>query len=447
MKREELEAIVVGVLLANPEKIATADLELSDFGIEPWKSVFSTMRAIISQGLEVDVFSVSEGIKSVSLGDLIDESRNARAASNLPHYVAELRKEARRETLQDLCGKSISALGDGLDADKVRGRLIARLSEMDGNRNRHDYSIHELTNLAVLHLETVEEAKKNGRTVGVPSGIFGIDAGAGGFHKSNMIVVGARPGMGKTAFGLSVAVNASRAGYKVGFISTEMSAVEVGMRLMSLVSGVSSTSIRDASVTPEGYQRIMNKSEDLKTLPIRVLDKPSCSVSDVMMQARAWSLAGGLDLLIVDYIQRLISDDKADNRTREVGKFASGMKTIARQLQIPVMALSQINRASTQRADKRPTMADLRDSGEIEQEADMVMLLNRPHVYDGFADPAEAEIIVEKNRHGPTAGLKAAWNGATMSWGNPTAAQLEQWRAHDDEPSSQSKPYKKQAAA
>jgi replicative DNA helicase len=429
MTRKELEAVCVGILLANPEVLPKSDLELSDFACEPWKSVFSTMRAIISQGLEVDTFSVYERLQGVPLQVLADESLNARAAQNLPHYVSELRKSARKEGLQELCGKSVEALNEGHDADKVRGRLITRLSEMDSRGSRQDFNIHELTNLAVSHLEAVQEAKKSGRIVGVPSGIIGIDAGTGGFHKSNMIVIGARPGMGKTACGLSVAVNASREGYKVGFISTEMSAVEVGMRLMSLVSGVSSTSIRDASITPAGYQQIMNKSAELRNLPIRVLDKPSCSVADVMMQARAWLLSGGLDLLIVDYLQRLVSDERGESRTREVGKFASGMKTIARQLQIPVIALSQINRASTQRADRRPTMADLRDSGEIEQEADMVMLLNRPRVYDDKADEELGEIIVEKNRHGPTSLVHSCWQGKTMCWSSPTPEQVTLWRA------------------
>lgn len=423
MTRNEIEEVIIGILLENPEHIAKTDLELNDFGTHPWRDVFASMRAVMSEGREVDIFTIHarmQGAESGELASMMQLHQMARAygfkVANLPYYVSDLRKVARREQLTELCSKSLEAMASGKDADKIRSRLISRLTDESASKTKQDFNIHELTNLAVEYVEIAQEARDRGATVGVPTGIPAVDKGTGGLHKSNLIVIGARPGMGKTAVALSMSVNAARKGHKCGLISTEMSAVEVGMRLVSLVANVSATSMRDASIDPAGYSKIMMKAEELKTLPIRILDKPSCTIADIMMQARAWQLSGGIDVLFVDYIQRLSSDEKGENRTREVGKFAAGLKTIARQLQIPVVALSQINRASTQRGDKRPTMADLRDSGEIEQEADMVWLLHRPGVYEKEHDPREAEIIIEKNRHGPTALVLAEWEPSTMRW-------------------------------
>jgi replicative DNA helicase len=137
-------------------------------------------------------------------------------------------------------------------------------------------------------------------------------------------------------------------------------------------------------------------------------------------------LTGGIDVLMVDYLQRLQAEDKSESRTREVGKLAMGLKTLARQMKIPVVVLSQLNRASSQRQDKTPTMADLRDSGEIEQEADMVWLLHRPSVYDPEKPEYEAEIIVEKNRHGPTLTILAHWDHSVMRWENRRLSHHEE---------------------
>jgi replicative DNA helicase len=229
-------------------------------------------------------------------------------------------------------------------------------------------------------------------------------------------VVGARPGVGKTALGLSVALNAARKGYRVGFVSTEMSPSQLGQRLISLDSGIPAIAMRDASLSEMQYAALSATAMRIADLPIRIYDRPACKLSDINLQARAWRLTGGLDMLVVDYLQRLVPDEKSDSRTREVGKFASGLKTLARTLNLPVMALSQLNRGLANRADKRPNMADLRDSGEIEQEADSVWMLHRPAVYDDKADEYDAEIIIGKNRHGPCEIIRAGWEGGCMRW-------------------------------
>jgi len=419
MNRETLELIIVGILLAFPNEATKIDLEIEDFATHPWKLVFQAIRSVLSAGLEVDVFSVKEKVGDiVDLSDLAYAQKDAASPANIGHYAGLLKKYGREERLKILCVKTLTAIEDKKDVDKIKGRLLTRLSEIDEREERLDLTMKDLSRLAVDYIETAQEARDNGKTIGIPTGIYEVDKNCGGLHNSNLIVVGARPGMGKTALALSLAVNMGKKGFKVGFVSTEMSGVEVGLRLMSLISNVPSEKLRNANLSEQDYSKLMLASGKLKDLPIRVFDRPSCTLSDIMVQARAWMLTGGVDVLMVDYLQRLQSDVKQDSRVREVGKYASGLKTVARSMKIPVIALSQINRSSTKREEKRPTMSDLRDSGEIEQEADMVWLLHRESVYDDNANKEDAEIIIDKNRHGPIAMVKTCWNPEIMRWGN-----------------------------
>jgi replicative DNA helicase len=418
ISRDELEWNLIGCMLSEPTKIIESGLTAKDFTAER-REVFGAFMGLISAGHEIDPFGVAERVPTIGLTTLVHEMRNRdiRTNANFIRSVELLRTENRKDRITELCQAASMAVEQGKSPDKIRGTLINRLSEMDGEGElSRDLGMSEILKQVYDYIEEVEASSKCGRTVGIPTGIIGLDRNVGGMHKSNLIVVGGRPSMGKTAFALSIALHASSHGFKVGFISTEMSGVEVGTRLVSLVSNVPATKLRDASMGDADYEAVSAATKFLDKQTLRVYDNPSCAVSRIVMQARAWKLTRGLDLLIVDYLQRLQSDEREVSRSREVGKFASGMKTVARALEIPVVALSQINRGVTTRSDKRPTMSDLRDSGEIEQEADTIWLLHRESEFDENASKTEAEIIIEKNRHGPTAIVRAEFDPETMRW-------------------------------
>ena len=163
----------------------------------------------------------------------------------------------------------------------------------------------------------------------------------------------------------------------------------------------------------------------VSTLPIRIFDKPRMTVGDIAIQAKAWELSGGIDILFVDYLTRLVPDQAEKNRTREVGRMVSDLKTLARTMNIPVVCLAQLSRGVEERADKRPMPSDLRDSGEIEQEADVIMFLYRDAVYNDQADPRSGEILIEANRHGPTGVINCTFDGEFMRW-----SQRKIGRAH-----------------
>jgi replicative DNA helicase len=197
-----------------------------------------------------------------------------------------------------------------------------------------------------------------------------------------------------------------------------MPAVQLGLRMASALGDIHSTKLRACDLDDNEFARLHDAASRYARLPILIYDKPACTPADVALQARAWQLSGGLDLLFVDYLTRLSPDDRDDSRTREVGRMVQSLKTLAKALDIPVVCFAQLSRVCEQRADKRPVMSDLRDSGEIEQEADVVAFLYRDSVYNEQADPESAEILIEKNRHGPCAQILARFIPETMTWTN-----------------------------
>ncbi len=318
----------------------------------------------------------------------------------------------------DLLQLATRTLEEGKNPDAVRARLITKLASLESAGKSHAHTAKQTMAEVVDYLQMAFDARQAGGLVGVTSGLTGLDKIMGGFHKSDLIVVGARPAMGKTAFMASLARAAALAGRRVGIASAEMPAVQIGLRMVSMFGGIASTKLRSCDLDEQEFARLNETASRYSQLPIEIYDKPACTPGDIAIQSRAWQLSGGLDLLMVDYLTRLNPDDSQDSRVREVGQMIQALKTLAKSLDIPVICLAQLSRQCEQRADKRPVMADLRDSGEIEQEADAVMFLYRDSVYNDSANPEEAEILVEKNRHGPCGKVMARFVAEQMLWTN-----------------------------
>jgi replicative DNA helicase len=284
---------------------------------------------------------------------------------------------------------------------------------IDSGGEKESFNMKELSNLALDNLEKVMDSKRIGGTVGIPSGIADLDKQTGGFHNTNLIIIGARPGQGKTASCLSMAVNQARLGFKVGIVSIEMSPIELTQRVWSLISNVHATSFRDGNLSEVETSMLLSRGDEMSNLSIFLYDKSPCTVSDVAMQIKRWKMTTGIDIVYVDYLQRMKPEEKSESRSIAVGKFSSGLKQIAKHAKIPIVALAQLNRAN---AGKIPQQADLRDSGEIEQDADLILLLHRPGEYDDACPKDQAMIVMDKNRHGPIGIVRADWNGAIMKW-------------------------------
>ena len=251
------------------------------------------------------------------------------------------------------------------------------------------------------HLSDIKSHHKG--ITGVPAGYEQLDQLTSGFQPGEFIVLAARPSMGKTAFALNIATNSAKSNFAVGFFSLEMSAEQLTLRLLSTESGINHTNIRNATISSEEWVELTNAAAQLADKKIFIDDTPVLNIFDVRTKARKLKAQGSLDMLIIDYLQLIHTTRHYENRHQEVSDISRSLKALAKELNIPVVALSQLSRAVDSRMDKRPMLSDLRESGAIEQDADVIMFLYRDIIYNPDTDsPNVAELIIGKQRNGPT---------------------------------------------
>jgi len=294
-------------------------------------------------------------------------------------------------------------------------------------------------------IQTAEVAfKRDSHVVGVTSGFRDLDRYLGGLHPSDLVILAGRPSMGKTALATNIAFNAAKAaltnksGAHVAFFSLEMSAEQLATRLLAQESGVSSDKIRRGEIRDTDFPKFVDVSRQLSQLPLYIDDTPALSVSMVRSRARRLKRQRGLGMIVIDYLQLLQSSShgRTENRVIEISEITRMLKAIAKELNVPVLALSQLSRAVEQREDKRPQLADLRESGSIEQDADVVMFVYREEYYEARREPPvgtekhrewqqkmdqihhKAEIILAKQRHGPIGTIKLYFDGSLTKFGD-----------------------------
>jgi replicative DNA helicase len=297
-------------------------------------------------------------------------------------------------------------------------------------------------------IEMAEAAhKREGELAGMPTGFVDLDKLMGGLHNSDLVIVAGRPSMGKTAFATNLAFNAVRfAGAVAGFFSLEMSSEQLATRMLSEQARVPSEKIRRGELSNDEFDRIIQASRALEALPFFIDDTPAISVAQLRARARRLKRQHGVTLLLVDYLQlmRPSPGQRPENRVQEISEITRGLKAVAKELNLPVVAISQLSRAVEQREDKRPQLSDLRESGSIEQDADVVMFVFREEYYLQKAEPIRrpeesedkfherytrwqercdqvygtAEVIVSKQRHGPTGKVRLTFDGPTTSFSN-----------------------------
>jgi replicative DNA helicase len=270
-----------------------------------------------------------------------------------------------------------------------------------------------LRDLLSANLDRLEALYERGESItGVPSGYLDLDEQLSGLQPSSLVVVGARPAMGKTSFALGIAANAAlEAQRPVLLFSLEMGHLEITQRLLCSEARVDATRMRNGRLQDSDWAKINNAIGKLADAPIYIDDNPNITVMEIRAKARRLkSRVGDLGLIVVDYLQLMTGRNSAENRQVEVAEISRGLKILARELEVPVIALSQLSRNLEARADKRPMLADLRESGSIEQDADVVMFIYRDEIYNQeSADRGVAEIIVAKHRNGPTGTCRLAF--------------------------------------
>lgn len=256
----------------------------------------------------------------------------------------------------------------------------------------------------------------SGESPGIPMGLEKLDE-LYHLREGNLVVVAGRPSMGKTGFAVNVAVNLAKRGHAVGFISLEMSNLELASRFVACLSRVSGLKIdRKEGISEAERDEVLKAADVFASLPIEIDDDPGLSLSKIAAKARIWRRRKNIELLIVDYLQLIEPDDRRVNREQQVATMSRGLKKLAAQLGIPVMLLAQLNRESEKRPDKKPRLADLRESGAIEQDANLVLLIHRPEVYEQDERPGEADLIVAKNRNGKTGTAVVQFDESTITF-------------------------------
>jgi len=263
-------------------------------------------------------------------------------------------------------------------------------------------------------LDQIEEMSKNaGKLTGITTGFNSLDAKLNGLQRSDLVLVAARPAMGKSALAMNFAENAAvHAGATVVVFSLEMAKEQLAQRMLSSMSNIELSRIRSGDLDNEAWAMLIAAMQKLAEKKIFIDDTPGVTLNDIRAKCRRMKAERGLDMIVIDYLQLMNSDGKTENRQQEVSKISRGLKLMARELDCPVVTLSQLSRAPEQRADHRPIMSDLRESGAIEQDADVVIMLYRDDYYDEQSeDQGLAEIIITKQRNGPTGTVKLAFRG------------------------------------
>jgi len=406
----EAERFVLGAILLDNDVIAEITLAPRDFCKPLYGAIFSQMLNLYTSNTDIDIWYLNQQmdgrVGAEELGDIMD---SCPTAANIKIHARMVAECARRRRIISACegGKDEALTEDDIDklADTVE-REVFRATRSEGGKA----GILGLDNILVSVGEYIG-AVQRGDDSRVPSGYTDIDSCLGGYEPGSLYIIAARPSMGKTALALSMIQNVAERDLSVAFFSLEMSCRQVGQRLLSAKSGFSFGHI----IHRGDRTKIDAAMEDLKGLKVGVDDRGKLSCTQITSELRRFKMKHGLDIVFVDYLQLMRGEGQ--NRVQEIGDITSGLKNIAKEFDVPVVALSQLSREAEKRSDKHPMLSDLRDSGTIEQDADVVMLLYREDYYTR-EDTGTAEVIIAKNRNGRTGKVNLVWLPEIMRFEN-----------------------------
>jgi replicative DNA helicase len=323
-------------------------------------------------------------------------------AANAGYYARIVRDRAVLRRLVE-AGTKIVQLGysEEGEVDDVVDAAQAEIYQVTEHRASEDYV--QLSELLPATLDEIEAIQNGVAGEGVKSGFKDLDKLTNGFHPGNMIVLAARPAVGKSTLGLDIARNAAiHNGDAAVIFSLEMSRSEITMRMLSAEARVGLNNIRSGSLSDDEWGRLAKRMGEISQAPLFIDDSPNLSLMEIRAKARRLKQRHNLKIIVIDYLQLMTSGKRVENRQQEVSEFSRNLKLLAKELEVPIIAISQLNRSPEQRADKKPMLSDLRESGSIEQDADVVILLHRDDLYDNQNRSGEADLIVAKHRNGPT---------------------------------------------
>jgi replicative DNA helicase len=419
----ELEQLVLGAMML--EKTAVNDtidiLNENSFYDPKHQYIYKAIRTLFAATSPVDLVTVTDRLsKSGELsaaggaGYISQLTNRVGSTANVQYHARIIAEKFIKRELIRVSNEVIkNAFDDTVDVFELLNVAERDLYQIgDGNMSKQ---VDVMSNVVRNAIEEIEVARKNADGIsGIPSGFVEIDQVTAGWQRSDMIVIAARPGMGKTAFVLSAARNTALQGFGVAIFSLEMSSVQLVKRLIAGESRINSEKLRKGDLADHEFQQLHSRIQKLAAAPIYIDDTAAISIFDFRAKCRRLKSQYDIQLVIVDYLQLMSAKDgkNSGNREQEISMISRSIKTIAKELNIPIMALSQLSRSVEQRSDKKPILSDLRESGAIEQDADIVSFLYRPSYYkilkydDGTSTQGIGEFLIEKHRNGKTAAVR-----------------------------------------
>ena len=428
---EEAEQSVIGSCLIDPDALEAACEKLlpEEFYNPRHKEIFEAILDLYRQKMPVDLVTVKSRLENrgtlESAGGLKYLSQVAAAVPNSVYasgYVKIVKDRALYRRFISMANRilqksfSTEAPIDALSEDVEKE--VYQILQKQGSSD-----FKQVKDILLESFDQIEQTAKNGGQIsGIPTGFADLDAKLTGLHPSDLVIVGARPSMGKSAFGLNIVQNAAvRSGKSCAVFSLEMSAVQVVNRFLSVQSGVELNKFRTGELEDRDWENLVEALGPLSEARIFIDDTGGITTPEVRSKARKLKIEHGLDLIMIDYLQLMSGAGRNnENRQQEISEISRGLKMLARELDVPIIALSQLGRGLEQRADHRPMMSDLRESGAIEQDADVVMFIYRDEYYhpDTTEEKNVAEIIVAKQRNGPVGTEKLRYDGQYTRFSN-----------------------------
>ena len=423
------EQSVLGGMLLSKDAIADVveSLRASDFYKPAHETIYEAILSLYGHGSPADAITVADELKkrgeltrvggAAYLHTLI---ASVPTAANAQYYAEIVKEHAIMRRLIE-AGTKIAQLGyaNETEVDALVDQAQAEIYAVtDGNAKEDYVSFSEALEATMREIDA--NSNRPDGVYGVPTDFIELDELTGGLHGGQMIVIAARPGVGKSTLALDIARSAAIHHHMATvFFSLEMSRTELAMRILSAEGKISMGRLKKGDLDTEGWTNLATLQGRIDSAPLFIDDSPNMTLMEIRAKCRRLKQRNDLKLVVLDYLQLMSSGKKVESRQQEVSEFSRSLKLLAKELDVPVIALSQLNRGSEQRTDKRPMVSDLRESGSIEQDADMVILLHREDMYNPDSDRVgEADMIIAKHRGGPTRTIPLAFSGKYSRFNN-----------------------------
>lgn len=413
------EKAIIGSIIKKNETFDRANqiIKPVDFYDSRTQRIYKSIVTMFEKDIKVDEVSLISQLRNENILEevggeefIAEITLSSFYTPNIDTYAKTVKEKS---LLRNLIEASADIMEDSYRQSDDIGTILEKAESkiFDISQDRLNDGLVRVSDTLDETIQKINELSLNdGNITGVPTGLSLVDMKLSGLQQSQLILLAARPAMGKTALGLTIAWNAAKAGKSVGFFSLEMSSLQLNYRLISMVSLIELDQVMNGRIKDQEWQLLFDSVKEIASKDLYVDETPAISLSEMRSKLKRLKAEKGLDLVVIDYLQLMTAEGNKENRQNEIASISRGLKSLSKELNCPILSLAQLSREADKRADHRPILSDLRESGAIEQDADVVMLLYREDYYNEEENPNIAKIIVAKHRNGSTGTLDLFFN-------------------------------------